>query len=139
MSEPEFNPWKWDRDNGRNGTARLVIQRNGHEVALDHRGVSIDGQRIIRDDPTKGGDHGFKVRSDGTVIYRDQIVASVAGLDDAGASAHAAVEAARVAVEEEQRRETEQRERQRRHTEQQQLTEPRGHRAASRDELEITR
>ncbi|WP_433573973.1 hypothetical protein [Streptomyces sp. CA-251247] len=79
MSEgEEFNPWKWDRDDARSGQARLTIERHGHQVSLDHRGVSIDGRRIVHDDPSKGTDpHGFEVRPDGTVMYRDTEVASI--------------------------------------------------------------
>lgn len=79
MSETEeFNPWRWDRDNARNGQARLTIERHGHQVSLDHRGVSIDGRRIVHDDPAKGsGPHGFEVCPDGTVMYRETEVASI--------------------------------------------------------------
>ena len=75
--EDEFNPWQWDRDNGRQGKARLVIERHGHEVSLDHRGVSIDGERIVRDDPSKGDEHGFQITPFGTVMYRDKEVAAI--------------------------------------------------------------
>ncbi|MFE4678187.1 hypothetical protein [Streptomyces sp. NPDC056723] len=74
--EGEFNPWQWDRDNARNGRARLTIERNGHQVCLDHQGVSIDGERIVRDDPSQGT-HGFDVEKDGTVVYRGQPVAAI--------------------------------------------------------------
>ncbi|MEY9998189.1 hypothetical protein ABIE67_010310 [Streptomyces sp. V4I8] len=72
----EFNPWQWDREQARKGQARLTIERYGHEVTLDHQGVSIDGQRIVRDDPSKG-EHGFQITPSGTVIYRDQEVAEI--------------------------------------------------------------
>ncbi|MFE0582480.1 hypothetical protein [Streptomyces sp. NPDC058874] len=72
----EFNPWRWDRDNARNGQARLTVEQHGHKVSLDHRGVSIDGQRIVRDDPSKG-EHGFQVTELGTVLYRGQEVAAI--------------------------------------------------------------
>lgn len=75
MSE-EFTPWQWDRENARNGRARLIIERHGHQVSLDHRGVSIDGTRIVRDDPSKG-QHRFQVTESGTVLYRDQEVAAI--------------------------------------------------------------
>lgn len=73
----EFNPWRWDRDNARNGLARLTIEQSGHKVSLDHRGVSIDGQRIVRDDPSKGDEHGFQLTPTGTVMYRGQEVAAI--------------------------------------------------------------
>lgn len=73
----EFNPWRWDRDNARNGQARLTVEQNGHKVSLDHRGVSIDGQRIVRDDPSKGDAHGFQITPTGTVMYRGQEVAAI--------------------------------------------------------------
>lgn len=73
----EFNPWQWDRENGRTGQAAVTIERHGHRVSLDHRGVSIDGERIIRDDPSKG-EHGFQVTQLGTVLYRGQEVAAIA-------------------------------------------------------------
>ncbi|MGW4623471.1 hypothetical protein [Streptomyces sp. NPDC004592] len=78
MSEPdkEFNPWQWDRENARKGEARMTIGRHGHEITLDHQGVSIDGKRIVRDDPSKG-DHGFRVTPLGTVVYRDQEIAEI--------------------------------------------------------------
>ncbi|QUC63816.1 hypothetical protein IOD14_44025 (plasmid) [Streptomyces sp. A2-16] len=72
----EFNPWKFDREQARKGQARLTIERHGHEVTLDHQGVSIDGKRIVRDDPSKG-DHGFQITAQGTVMYRDQEVAEI--------------------------------------------------------------
>jgi len=76
--EEEFNPWRWDRDQARGGQARLTVERHGHQVSLDHRGVSIDGRRIIHDDPARGSDpHGFEVRPDGTVMYREAEVASI--------------------------------------------------------------
>lgn len=74
--EEEFNPWQWDRDNYRSGQARLIIERDGHKVSLDHRGVSIDGQRIVRDDPSRG-EHGFQITQLGTVLYRGQEVAAI--------------------------------------------------------------
>ncbi|MGR3939064.1 hypothetical protein [Streptomyces sp. BRA346] len=72
----EFNPWQWDREMARSGQARLTIERHGHEVALDHQGVSIDGRRIVRDDPSQG-DHGFRITPLGTVVYRDQEIAEI--------------------------------------------------------------
>ncbi|MFD4143065.1 hypothetical protein [Streptomyces sp. NPDC058572] len=83
--EEEFNPWKWDRDNASAGRARLTVERHGHQVSLDHRGVSIDGCRIVHDDPAKGsGPHGFEVRPDGTVMYRDTQVASISAPEGSG-------------------------------------------------------
>jgi hypothetical protein len=79
-SDEEFNPWRWDRDNARSGQARLTIERHGHQVSLDHRGVSIDGRRIVHDDPSRA-DHGFEVRPDGTVMYREKPVAAIAEPD----------------------------------------------------------
>ncbi|MEJ8662297.1 hypothetical protein [Streptomyces sp. MS1.AVA.4] len=78
MSQPdeEFNPWRWDRDNARNGQVRLTIERHGHRVSLDHRGVSIDGQRVVRDDPSKG-EHGFQITALGAVLYRGEEVAAI--------------------------------------------------------------
>lgn len=75
--DEEFNPWRWDRNNGRNGQARLTVEQHGHQVSLDHRGVSIDGQRIVRDDPSRGGEHGFKITPEGTVMYRGHEVAAI--------------------------------------------------------------
>ncbi|MFD3569877.1 hypothetical protein [Streptomyces sp. NPDC058677] len=82
----EFNPWRWDRDNGRNGQARLTVEQNGHKVSLDHRGVSIDGQRIVRDDPSKGDEHGFQITPAGTVMYRGQEVAAIVPSPDGTAN-----------------------------------------------------
>ncbi|MFI8784718.1 hypothetical protein ACIGQC_29720 [Streptomyces albidoflavus] len=78
MSESEeYNPWRWDRDNARNGRARLTIEQSGHTISLDHRGVSINGQRIVRDDPARGDAHGFQVTDRGSVMYRGQEVAAI--------------------------------------------------------------
>ncbi|MFC8014149.1 hypothetical protein [Streptomyces cinereoruber] len=79
MNEPdeEFNPWRWDRENGRRGQAAITISRHGHEVSLDHRGVSIDGQRIVQDDPSKGEEHGFQLTPAGAVMYRGKQVAAI--------------------------------------------------------------
>lgn len=75
--DEEFNPWRWDQDNARTGQAVLTIERHGHTVSLDHRGLSIDGHRVIRDDPSKGDEHGFQVTEQGAVLYRGQEVASL--------------------------------------------------------------
>ncbi|MER5511530.1 hypothetical protein ABT052_40395 [Streptomyces sp. NPDC002766] len=72
----EFNPWRFDREMARSGQARLSVDRHGHQVTLDHQGVSIDGHRIVRDDPSKG-EHAFQVTSAGTVLYRGQEVAEI--------------------------------------------------------------
>jgi hypothetical protein len=74
--EEEFNPWQWDRKNGMAGRARLVMERHGHEVTLDHKGVSIDGERIVRDNPGQG-EHGFEITPTGLVMYRGQEVAAI--------------------------------------------------------------
>ncbi|MFJ4851693.1 hypothetical protein [Streptomyces sp. NPDC088733] len=128
-----FNPWQWDRDNARAGQARLTIEHQGHQVSLDHRGVSIDGQRIVRDDLLQlKADHGFQVRPDGTVMYREKEVATISqqgaevtvwGKDGPGhperqqaeAATQRAVEAAQLAVSlETEQREREQEEQRRR-------------------------
>ncbi|WP_306324145.1 MULTISPECIES: hypothetical protein [unclassified Streptomyces] len=75
-NKEEFNPWQWDRENARSGRAKLTVDRAGHEVTLDHRGISINGKRVVHDDPAKG-EHGFEVTKDGTVMYRGKAVASV--------------------------------------------------------------
>lgn len=76
-AEETFSAWQWDRNNARTGTVRLTVQRHGHDVTLDHFGVSIDGTRIVRDNPTVGV-HGFEVRDDGIVLYRQRPIASIA-------------------------------------------------------------
>ncbi|SMQ21985.1 hypothetical protein SAMN06272771_7715 [Streptomyces sp. Ag82_O1-12] len=74
--ETEFNPWQWDRKNAMAGRSRLTIERHGHEVTLDHQGVSIDGERIVRDNPGTG-EHGFDLTPDGRVMYRGKEVAAI--------------------------------------------------------------
>ncbi|MFI1291620.1 hypothetical protein ACH4VM_24675 [Streptomyces sp. NPDC020792] len=76
MSEEEFNPWQWDRKNAMAGRSRLTVERYGHEVTLDHQGVSIDGQRIVRDNPG-AGEHGFQITPTGLVMYRGREVAAI--------------------------------------------------------------
>jgi hypothetical protein len=78
VTTDEFNPWHWDRGNGRTGQSRLTVERHGHEVSLDHRGVSLDGRRIVRDDPSRGGEHGFQLTEEGSVLYRGREVAAIA-------------------------------------------------------------
>ncbi|MER6138331.1 hypothetical protein [Streptomyces sp. NPDC001815] len=75
--EEEFNPWKWDRKNAMAGRSRLVVERHGHEVTLDRKGVSIDGERVVRDNPGQG-EHGFEVTPAGLVMYRGREVAAIA-------------------------------------------------------------
>ncbi|MFG2306700.1 hypothetical protein [Actinacidiphila glaucinigra] len=143
--EREFNPWQWDRDNARAGQARLTIEHQGHQVSLDHRGVSIDGQRIVRDDLLKAKtDHGFEVRPDGTVMYRAKEVAFISKQDgqvtvwgedgpghqerqhQAEAATQRAVESAQMAVslETEQREREQEEQRRRREREDRALAEP---------------
>ncbi|WP_030348921.1 hypothetical protein [Streptomyces sp. NRRL S-1022] len=74
--EEEFNPWKWDRKNYMAGKSRLTVERHGHEVTLDHQGVSIDGQRIVRDNPGRG-EHGFEITPSGSVLYRGKEIAAI--------------------------------------------------------------
>ncbi|MEU0289271.1 hypothetical protein [Streptomyces sp. NPDC006147] len=74
--EKEFNPWQWDRKNAMAGRSRLTVERHGHEVTLDHQGVSIDGQRIVRDNPG-AGEHGFQITPTGAVMYRGREVAAI--------------------------------------------------------------
>ncbi|WP_331729827.1 hypothetical protein [Streptomyces chartreusis] len=74
--EKEFNPWQWDRKNAMACRSRLSVERYGHEVTLDHKGVSIDGQRIVRDNPG-AGEHGFQITPTGRVMYRGAEVAAI--------------------------------------------------------------
>jgi hypothetical protein len=74
--EKEFNPWQWDRKNAMATRSRLVMERHGHEVTLDHQGVSIDGERIVRDNPGQG-EHGFQITPTGLVMYRGREVAAI--------------------------------------------------------------
>ena len=74
--EDEFNPWQWDRKNAMATRSRLVVERHGHEVTLDHKGVSIDGERIVQDNPGRGG-HDFQVTTTGLVMYRGREVAAI--------------------------------------------------------------
>ncbi|MGW2749263.1 hypothetical protein ACWC5O_45200 [Streptomyces sp. NPDC001450] len=77
--EEEFNPWQFDREAFDSGRSKVTVERHGHEVSLDRYGISIDGSRVVRDDLKHAkGDPGFEVRLDGTVMYRDTEVASIA-------------------------------------------------------------
>lgn len=79
MPTDSFNTWQWDREQFDAGKSQLSIQRHGHTVSFDRFGVSIDGRRIVNDDLKRTpGDRGFAVRPDGTVLYRQQVVATIA-------------------------------------------------------------
>ncbi|MCQ8194662.1 hypothetical protein [Streptomyces rugosispiralis] len=69
---------------------RMVVQRRGHEVAVDHRGLTIDGRRIVSDSglgpqdavpPTADPRHStaFQVLDNGAVVYKNRIVAELTG------------------------------------------------------------
>lgn len=78
MSDDDrFRSWQWDREFKEQGKTRLTVERHGHEVSLDYQGVSIDGERIVQDDPSKGDEHDFRVTPFGAVFYRGQEVASI--------------------------------------------------------------
>lgn len=109
----EFNPWQWDRENARAGKAKLTINRDGHEVTLDHRGVSIDGRRVLHDDPSKG-EHGFGVDKDGTVKYRDQAIAAIEHSEDGPATVRVWGKNGQSLAERREEREKEEAERQKR-------------------------
>lgn len=67
---------------------RLVVHRHGHEVTVDHGGLSIDGHRIVRDrglepehavrpsqDPRTN--NAFQVLPSGAVVYKGYVVAEL--------------------------------------------------------------
>ncbi|MEU9796931.1 hypothetical protein AB0E27_41410 [Streptomyces sparsogenes] len=67
---------------------RLVVERMGHEVAVDHRGLLIDGRRIVADgglgpsdalrqgeDPSKSP--AFQILTGGSVVYHGRVVAEL--------------------------------------------------------------
>ncbi|MGA5824094.1 hypothetical protein ACPC54_40390 [Kitasatospora sp. NPDC094028] len=65
---------------------RLVIERAGHHVVLDHQGLAIDGQRICQTPLTPAqaippgqaaSSRAFQVTDDGQVIYRGRMVAEI--------------------------------------------------------------
>lgn len=75
--------WKKQREFFDSPQSRLAVQRHGHEVVLDRHGVSIDGQRILRDDLQHATEPPeFEVRPDGTVMYRDKEVATISPPED---------------------------------------------------------
>ena len=80
--EDEFRSWKWDREFFNSNQSRLTVQRHGHQVALDRHGVTVDGQRVVRED-LKHADKPpeFEVRPDGSVMYRQTEVAAIAPPD----------------------------------------------------------
>ncbi|MFJ7049871.1 hypothetical protein ACIQVC_41640 [Streptomyces sp. NPDC101112] len=132
----EFNPWQWDREQARNGQARLTIERHGHEVTLDHQGVSIDGKRIVRDDPSKG-EHGFQITPMGTVMYRDQEVAEIEPSPEGTANPGEVTVWGKNGPTLPERREREKASREREETERQQRDER--YRASDQHQQELTR
>ncbi|MEU3574706.1 hypothetical protein AB0E96_40825 [Kitasatospora sp. NPDC036755] len=64
---------------------RLVIEKAGHQVVLDHQGLAIDGERICRTPltpsqvilPGQAESRAFQVTAEGQVIYRGRMVAEI--------------------------------------------------------------
>lgn len=80
--DDEFRAWRWDREFFNSGQSKLTVQRHGHEVSLDRYGVSVDGQRVVREDlKNTPSPPEFDVREDGTVMYRQTEVAAIAPPD----------------------------------------------------------
>ncbi|RGD55414.1 hypothetical protein DR950_41870 [Kitasatospora xanthocidica] len=73
---------RWDAEE----SPRLVIERAGHQVVLDHQGLAIDGERICRTPLTPAQaippgqaavSRAFQVTDSGEVIYRGRMVAEI--------------------------------------------------------------
>lgn len=71
-----FRPWRWDREDKAANRQALTIDRHGHRIVCDHRGLLIDGQRI---DTTPVYDAApetaLVLQDDGRLIYRGRAVA----------------------------------------------------------------
>lgn len=80
--DDEFRSWRWDREFFDSGQSKLTVERHGRQVSLDRYGVTIDGQRVVREDLKHAAESpGFEVRADGTVMYRQKEVAAIAEPD----------------------------------------------------------
>lgn len=88
MSGHDWNPWQQDRQDAAAGRQRLVVEKHGHQVVVDHQGLAIDGERVCRTpltgeqavrgtaDPQQS--RAFQVTPAGAVVYRGRVVAELA-------------------------------------------------------------
>ena len=80
MSTDEFRSWTWDREDKAANRQALVIERHGHRIVCDHRGLLIDGKRLDTTPPyapmeTPAGQTPpvpLELGDDGLLVYRGQ-------------------------------------------------------------------